>query len=116
VRLEFPSAPALPFQPRAARIAPATTRQCTLTHWHPHLPQVFCLCVYFFGQRTEIARRDAERCARFKTQVLNCLIWGLFLVYPQVSSTTLLMFACTPLEGGTEWLMADYRCGARSLD
>jgi hypothetical protein len=41
---------------------------------------------------------------------------GLFLIYPQVSSTTLLIFACTPLENGTSWLMADYRvqCVARA--
>jgi hypothetical protein len=30
-------------------------------------------------------------------------------VYPQVSSTTLLIFACTNLEDNTAWLMADYR-------
>jgi hypothetical protein len=30
-------------------------------------------------------------------------------VYPQVSSTTLLIFACTKLENNTWWLMADYR-------
>ena len=33
----------------------------------------------------------------------------MFLIYPQVSSTTLLIFACTDLEDGTAWLMADYR-------
>ena len=37
------------------------------------------------------------------------MLQGLFLIYPQVSSTTLLIFACTDLENGTAWLMADYR-------
>jgi hypothetical protein len=30
-------------------------------------------------------------------------------MYPQVSSTTLLIFACSKLENNTSWLMADYR-------
>ncbi len=31
------------------------------------------------------------------------------MIYPQVSSTTLLIFACSKLEDDTYWLMADYR-------
>ena len=34
---------------------------------------------------------------------------GIFLVYPQVASTTLGIFACDELENRTFWLMADYR-------
>ena len=37
----------------------------------------------------------------------------MFLIYPQVSSTTLLMFACTKLEDSTAWLMADCACTVR---
>ena len=70
---------------------------------------VFCLCAYYVGARTATARADPERRRRFKTRCLNAFIWGLFLVYPQVSSTTLLIFACSPLENDTYWLMADYR-------
>ena len=70
---------------------------------------VFCAVTYFMGQRTALARNDDERRRRFKSRVLQLFVWGLFLVYPQVSSTTLLIFACSPLEDGTEWLMADYR-------
>ena len=40
---------------------------------------------------------------------MNVFIWGLFLVYPQVSSTTLLIFACTPLSDGKSYLAADAR-------
>ena len=65
--------------------------------------------MHFFGARTSVARNDPVRCERFQARVLNCFVWGLFLVYPQVSSTTLLIFACNKLEDGTEWLMADYR-------
>jgi hypothetical protein len=70
---------------------------------------LFALGVYYFGQRCEAARRNAERCQRFKTQCMNVFVWGLFLVYPQVSSTTLLIFACTPLSDGKAYLAADAR-------
>ncbi len=40
---------------------------------------------------------------------MRAVIWAIFLVYPQVSSTTLLVFSCVRLEDGTEWLSADYR-------
>ncbi len=41
--------------------------------------------------------------------MLSPLRRGIFLIYPQVASTTLLIFSCTPLEHGTQWLAADYR-------
>jgi hypothetical protein len=70
---------------------------------------IFCMSTYHLGQKTTVAREDPERRQRFKSRCLNVFIWGLFLIYPQVSSTTLLIFACTDLEDGTAWLMADYR-------
>jgi hypothetical protein len=70
---------------------------------------VFCMATYYFGARTRIALDDSGLRRRFKTQCLNTFIWGVFLVYPQVASTTLLIFACTKLEDDTDWLMADYR-------
>ena len=70
---------------------------------------VFAVLTYYIGQRTAVAAADHERKRRFKARVLNVFWWVAFLVYPQVSSTTLLIFACTPLEDGTSWLMADYR-------
>jgi hypothetical protein len=94
---------------------------------------VFCGASFYLGARTEIAKADAERRRRFKSRVINCAIWGLFLVrvcccvsrargdgvtwrrlrhtqvYPQISSTTLLIFSCVPLEDGTSWLTADLR-------
>jgi hypothetical protein len=45
---------------------------------------VFCALTYSVGQRTAIAVADADRRRRFKTRCLNVLIWGIFLVYPQV--------------------------------
>jgi hypothetical protein len=69
----------------------------------------FCMALYFIGARSAVAKSDDARRRRFKSQVLNTFIWGLFLVYPQVSSTTLLIFACSNLEDNTAWLMADYR-------
>jgi hypothetical protein len=41
---------------------------------------VFCGASYYFGARTEVAKADPERRRRFKSQAVNCLIWGLFLV------------------------------------
>ena len=70
---------------------------------------VFCIGVYMGGQRMEILRNDVERRRRFKSRVLSTLVWGLFLIYPQVASTTLLIFSCSELENGTQWLQADYR-------
>ena len=70
---------------------------------------IFCLSTYYLGARTSIAVRDVERRQRFKSRVITVFIWGLFLVYPQVASTTLLIFGCTELEDKTFWLMADYR-------
>jgi hypothetical protein len=70
---------------------------------------VFCMATYYFGARTRVALEDSALRRRFKTQCLNTFIWGIFLVYPQVASTTLLIFACTRLEDDTYWLMADYR-------
>ena len=70
---------------------------------------LFAVCTYYIGQRSRVAMADPERKRRFKARVLNGFWWGAFLVYPQVSSTTLLIFACTELEDGTAWLMADYR-------
>lgn len=70
---------------------------------------LFCVLTYYFGQRSPAAREDAERRRRFKTRCIQCFIWGIFLVYPQVSATTLLIFSCVTLEDGTQWLSADYR-------
>ena len=70
---------------------------------------VFAILTYYIGQKTAVAQADHQRRRRFKARVLNGFWWGAFLVYPQVSNTTLLIFACTPLEDGTSWLMADYR-------
>ena len=70
---------------------------------------LFAVCTYYIGQRSAVALADPERKRRFKARVLNGFWGGAFLVYPQVSSTTLLIFACTELEDGTAWLMADYR-------
>lgn len=69
----------------------------------------FCALTYFVGQRSAIAKADPERRRRFKTQCLSSFIWGIFLVYPQVSSTTLLIFNCTKLENDTYWLMVRAR-------
>jgi hypothetical protein len=65
--------------------------------------------MYKFGQQTEVLKTDPQRRRRFKSRCLSLCIWGLFLVYPQVSSTTLSIFSCTPLEDGTQWLSADLR-------
>lgn len=70
---------------------------------------VFCMLTYYYGARSAVALENMERRRRFKTQCLNAFIWGVFLVYPQVSATTLSIFACDELENGTSWLMADYR-------
>jgi hypothetical protein len=70
---------------------------------------VFVVVVYKAGQSTKVIKTDPQRRRRFKSRCLNLCIWGLFLVYPQVSSTTLSIFACTPLEDGTQWLSADLR-------
>ena len=69
----------------------------------------FVVFMYKFGQQTEALKTDPQRRRRFKSRCLSLCIWGLFLVYPQVSSTTLSIFACTPLEDGTQWLSADLR-------
>jgi hypothetical protein len=36
---------------------------------------IFCALTYFLGQRTAVAREDAQRRRRFKSRVLNVLIW-----------------------------------------
>ena len=70
---------------------------------------VFVVIVYKAGQQMEVLKKDPQRRRRFKSRCLSLCIWGLFLVYPQVSATTLSIFACTPLEDGTQWLSADLR-------
>ena len=70
---------------------------------------VFVIVVYKLGQHTEAVKADPQRRRRFKSRCLNLCIWGLFLVYPQVSATTLSIFQCTPLEDGTQWLSVDMR-------
>ncbi len=70
---------------------------------------VVCVLLYVLGPRMRVARDDAIRRGRFKRRCIACGVWGAFLMYPQVSETTLLIFACEPLEASTSWLMADYR-------
>jgi hypothetical protein len=43
----------------------------------------FAMLLYFFGSRSAVVKHDDARRRRFKSQVLNTFIWGLFLVYPQ---------------------------------
>jgi hypothetical protein len=35
----------------------------------------FCMTTYFVGQKTAVAKNDAARRRRFKTQCLNIFIW-----------------------------------------
>ena len=63
----------------------------------------------FFGRRAAVLKADPQRKIRFTARCINAFIWGLFLAFPQVASTTLLVFSCAPLEDGTSWLTADYR-------
>jgi len=63
----------------------------------------------FFGRRAKQLASDPARKLRFTARAINAFIWGLFLAFPQVASTTLLIFSCAPLEDGTAWLTADYR-------
>lgn len=62
---------------------------------------ILCLVSYHYGRRTAVALADAERRRRFQSRCINVFIWGLFLIYPQISQTTLSIFSCTSLENGT---------------
>ena len=70
---------------------------------------VFALAAYFIGSASAVAKADKNRQRRFKARVLKVFWWGAFFFYPQVASTSIFIFVCTPLEDNTQWLMQDYR-------